>query len=131
MTNLITSDAAYFEFAVFNFIGMFSTPVQIIISSIMLWKYLGWATLVGLASMILFMPLNGILARIQKKLRIQKQKLSDKRIKALNEVLSGIRVIKFMGWELSFEKLIKKVRENELTNLIKTSLLHAVSGFTW
>lgn len=131
MTNLITTNAGSFEFSIYHLIGIVSTPLQIVISTYMLWKYLGWATLAGLASMLIFLPLNAYFARITKKIRLKRYKLSDARIKSLNEVFSGIRVIKFMGWEVSFEKLIKSIRGKELANLIKSSLLSALSSFTW
>lgn len=131
MTNLITTNAASFEWSIYHFVGLISTPLQILISSYMLWKYIGWATLAGLASMILFLPLNAYLTRVSKKLRMNRYKLGDSRIKSLNEVLSGMRVIKYMGWEKSFEKLITSIRAKELTNLIKTSLFSALTSFTW
>lgn len=36
-----------------------------------------------------------------------------------------------MGWEVSFQNIIKKIRAKEITNLIRASLLSTVSGFTW
>lgn len=36
-----------------------------------------------------------------------------------------------MGWEISFEKLVNEIREKELTNLIKYSLLNGVTGLIW
>jgi len=131
MTNLITTNAATFERCLILLTGMMSTPIQLILSTYFLWQYLGWATLAGLASMLLFIPMNVYFARAGKKLRLKKHRLEDTRIKSLNEVFSGIRVIKFMGWEKSFEKLVNGIREKELTNLIKASLLSAVSGLTW
>lgn len=131
MTNLITTNTASFEFSIYHFVGIISTPLQILISSYMLWQYLSWATVVGLASMLAFLPINAYFARVNKRLRLSRYKLVDSRIKSLNEVLAGIRVIKFMGWEESFEKLIKGVRGKELINLIKSSLFSAVTSFTW
>lgn len=81
--------------------------------------------------MLLFMPLKYYFTRKGKKLRIKKHKLEDSRIKSLNEVFSGIRVIKFMGWEKSFEKLVNGIREKELNTLIKESFLNAFSHLIW
>nr|UOU03338.1 ATP-binding cassette subfamily C1-7 [Brachionus rubens] len=131
MTNLITTNAQTFESCVYHIIGIVSTPLQIFISTWMLYKYLGYATFFGLASMLIFLPLNGFFAKKSKKIRRDKYKLQDSRIKTMNEILSGIRVIKFYGWEISFEKMVEKVRSNELANLVKASLLSTLSGFTW
>nr|QUF59452.1 ATP-binding cassette transporter Abcc1-7 [Brachionus angularis] len=131
MTTIITSNAQTFEGCVYHLNGLISTPLQIFISTYMLYKYLGYATFVGLASMIIFLPANAFFAKRSKKIKREKYKLQDSRIKMMNEILSGIRVIKFYGWEVSFEKIIEKIRKNEITNLIKTALLSTLSGLTW
>jgi len=92
MTNLITTDAQVFDACFFYFVGMISAPIQIFIAAYMLWKYLGPATLVGLASMIIFLPFNGVFAKKSKKLRKEKAKFQDSRIKMMNELLNGIKV---------------------------------------
>nr|QNH67946.1 ATP-binding cassette transporter subfamily C member 1 X7 [Brachionus plicatilis] len=131
MTNLITTNTYTFESCVYHLIGIVSTPLQIFISTWMLYKFLGYATFFGLASMLIFLPLNAFFAKKSKKIRREKYKIQDSRIKMMNEILSGIRVIKFYGWEVSFEKIVKKLRTNELANLIKAALLSTLSGFTW
>lgn len=41
-------------------------------------------------------------------------KARDERVALMNEVLGGMRMIKFMAWERSFEKRVLKIREKEL-----------------
>ena len=43
----------------------------------------------------------------------------DERLKILNEILSGIKVVKLYAWEPSMAAMVEKVRENELTQLRK------------
>lgn len=40
--------------------------------------------------------------------------LKDDRIKAITEVLNGIKVLKLYAWEESFEKQILAIREKEV-----------------
>ena len=58
-------------------------------------------------------------------------KTQDSRIKMMNEILSGIKVIKFYGWELSFRDLIASIRGKELGFLKKMNLLSISSSFLW
>jgi ATP-binding cassette subfamily C (CFTR/MRP) protein 1 len=95
----------------------------------MLWQYIGWATLAGIGAMMLFMPINGLFARWSKRIRKEKYKVEDSRIKMMNEILTGIRVIKLYGWETSFKKLVEKLRDKELKYLIQTSLLSSITSF--
>lgn len=58
-------------------------------------------------------------------------KSKDDRIKLMNEVLNGIKVLKLYAWELAFKDKVSAIRESELRVLRKTAYLGAVSTFTW
>ena len=46
----------------------------------------------GLAVMILLIPVNGVIASATRKLQIEQMKNKDKRVKMMNEILSGVKV---------------------------------------
>ncbi len=131
MTNLITTNTNTFEHCGNLLTNSISVPFQIVICTYLLYKYIGIAALVGLSTMALFIPLNAYFALIGRKIRRKKFELQDSRIKMMNEILNGIRVIKFYGWEESFKNLIEKLRCKEVSNLIRSSLLNALTSFTW
>ena len=131
MTNLITSNASTFEMCVYHLVGLISSPFQIAICTYLLYKYIGLAIFAGLSTIVIFFPLNGFFVNLSKKMRKTKYEIQDSRIKMINEILNGIRVIKFYGWEESFQRIVKKLRNKEISHLIKTSLLTATSSFTW
>merc|ERR1711963_1370759 len=56
-------------------------------------------------------------------------KYSDSRVKIMNEILNGIRIIKFYAWERPFKKEVAKVREKELRALTVLSYINSV-GFS-
>lgn len=58
-------------------------------------------------------------------------KSKDNRIKLMNEVLNGIKVLKLYAWELAFKDKVSAIRKSELNVLKKTAYLGAVSTFTW
>lgn len=58
-------------------------------------------------------------------------KSKDNRIKLMNEVLNGIKVLKLYAWELAFKDKVSQIRESELRVLKKSAYLAAVSTFTW
>uniref|UniRef100_A0A1B6CN72 ABC-type glutathione-S-conjugate transporter n=1 Tax=Clastoptera arizonana TaxID=38151 RepID=A0A1B6CN72_9HEMI len=66
-----------------------------------------------------------------KKLQMRQMKYKDDRIKLMNEILSGIKVLKLYAWEKSFEKQISDIREKELKILKKTAYVTAFTGFLW
>jgi ATP-binding cassette, subfamily C (CFTR/MRP), member 1 len=105
-------------------------PIHISITTYLLWQYLGWASLAGMASIFLFMPINYFFGSLTKNIGKKKYKLQDARIKTMSEVLTGIRVVKSYGWEVYFMKLVKKLRGKELKSILNTSLLSALSNLS-
>ena len=56
----------------------------------------------------------------------------DSRIKLLNEILNGIKVIKFYAWENPFKELVMKIRKGELNILRKYMILVSTAySFTY
>lgn len=53
--------------------------------------------------------------------RMAVQQFGDKRLKIINELLAGIRIIKYYAWEEAFFNNIGKFREDELKSLKSVS----------
>lgn len=58
-------------------------------------------------------------------------KSKDSRIKLMNEILNGIKVLKLYAWELAFKDKVLAIRREELKVLKKSAYLAAVGTFTW
>ncbi|XP_052804271.1 multidrug resistance-associated protein 1-like isoform X1 [Mya arenaria] len=110
---------------------LWSAPVQMILAMVLLWNTLGPSVLAGLGILILLMPVNAVIATKMRKFQVQQMTLKDSRIKLMNEVLNGIKVLKLYAWEPSFEKKILEVRNKELNVIKKAAYLGAVSTFFW
>ena len=110
---------------------IWSAPFQMCVSLYFLWKTLGPSILAGVAVMIILIPINGYIAKKTKMLQVEQMKHKDGRIKLMNEVLNGIKVLKLYAWEGSFEEKVLDIRNKELYVLKRASYLHAFSSFTW
>ncbi|CAH2322284.1 canalicular multispecific organic anion transporter 1 [Pelobates cultripes] len=127
--NLMSADAQRFN-DLTNFIHLlWSSPLQIAISILFLWQELGPSVLAGLAVMILLIPINAVLATKSKTLQMKNMKNKDKRLKIMNEILNGIKILKLFAWEPSFENQVQEIREKELKDLLHFTYLHSVSLF--
>lgn len=131
IVNLMSVDAQKFvELTAFlNLI--WSAPLQIILSLYFLWKILGPSVLAGLAVMIILIPVNGFIANRVKVLQIKQMKNKDERVKLMNEVLNGIKVLKLYAWEPSFEKQVLNIRAKEISVLKQTAYMNAGTSFIW
>lgn len=58
-------------------------------------------------------------------------KYKDARIKLMNEILNGIKVLKLYAWESSFAEKVLEIRKNELRVLKKSAYLNSISTFAW
>uniref|UniRef100_A0A669DWJ6 Canalicular multispecific organic anion transporter 1 n=1 Tax=Oreochromis niloticus TaxID=8128 RepID=A0A669DWJ6_ORENI len=127
--NLMSADAQRFN-DVTNFIHLlWSCPLQIIISIVFLWLELGPSVLAGLGVMVLLVPINGFLATKARKIQIENMKFKDKRMKIMNELLNGVKILKLYAWEPSFQKQVEDIRGEELKVMKKFAYLTSVSTF--
>ncbi|KAF9080449.1 Multidrug resistance-associated protein 1, partial [Mortierella sp. AD031] len=100
----------------------FSVPLEICIALWLLYRQLGWAALAGLATIIAVTPLQGWIANFFSKAKDAKLTAMDNRIRLMNEVLSGIKIVKLYGWESSFRNKVAVYRKRELSILRKMGI---------
>nr|CAD7452939.1 unnamed protein product [Timema tahoe] len=131
IVNLMSVDATRILEAVPYLNILWSAPLQIALSLYFLWEIMGPSVLAGLAVMIVLIPINGFIANKVKNLQIQQMKTKDQRIKLMNEVLNGIKVLKMYAWEPSFEKIIESKRGKEIKVLKAAAYLNAGTSFIW
>ncbi|XP_061766165.1 canalicular multispecific organic anion transporter 1 [Nerophis ophidion] len=127
--NLMSADAQRFN-DVINFIHLlWSCPLQIALSIVFLWQELGPSVLAGLAVMVLMGPINGLLASKARNFQIDNMKFKDKRLKIMNEILNGMKILKLYAWEPSFQAQVEDIRGQELNIMKKFAYLSSVSIF--
>ncbi|CAH1406917.1 unnamed protein product [Nezara viridula] len=110
---------------------LWSAPLQIALALYFLWQQLGPSVLMGLGVMLVMIPANAFFANLTKNLQVKQMKYKDERVKTINEVLSGMKVLKLYGWEPSFEEKVQMIREKEAKVLRKAAYLRAAVSFIW
>lgn len=105
------------------FVGMtLVAPIQIIIALVLIYGQVGNATWVGVGFMIFLAPINTVVFSIVSKQRRKVLKFSDLRVKMMNEILAGIRIIKFYAWGKFGELPETVIRFLRLTSLFRTTI---------
>uniref|UniRef100_A0AAZ3NR57 Uncharacterized protein n=1 Tax=Oncorhynchus tshawytscha TaxID=74940 RepID=A0AAZ3NR57_ONCTS len=131
IVNLMSVDAQRFM-DLTTFLNMlWSAPLQIILALYFLWQNLGPSVLAGVAVMILLIPLNAAIAVRTRAYQVEQMQYKDARIKLMNEILNGIKVLKLYAWESSFKEKVLEIRQKELNVLRKTAYLGALSTMAW
>jgi ATP-binding cassette subfamily C (CFTR/MRP) protein 1 len=131
IVNLMAVDAhRFFEMVPYLHI-LWSAPIVMSLAIFLLWQNLGVSVFSGLAVMIFMLPLSGFVATKIRSLQVQQMKIKDERVKSMNEILSGMKVLKLYAWEPSFEEQITTTRGGELNVLRKAALFNAATEFFW
>ncbi|XP_073684496.1 ATP-binding cassette sub-family C member 3 isoform X2 [Garra rufa] len=131
VVNLMSVDAQRFMDLVTFLNMLWSAPLQIFLALFFLWQNLGPSVLAGVAVMVLLIPFNAFIAMKTRTYQVEQMKHKDDRIKLMNEILNGIKVLKLYAWEISFKEKILQIRQKELNVLRKTAYLSALSTMAW
>ena len=108
---------------------IWSSPLIIMLSMVSLWNLLGPSCLAGLMVMVLIVPLTSVTSTFMRKFSFANMRTKDTRIKVMNEILEGIKVLKLYAWEPSFLAKITSIRGSEVETLKKVAYLGAVQTF--
>ncbi|XP_040061754.2 multidrug resistance-associated protein 1-like [Ixodes scapularis] len=129
MVNLISVDADWIFKLSTNFNYVASAAPIIMITLVLLWQYLGFACLAGIAVMFVMVPIIAVTVDIRKKYQTGQMKLKDKRLNIVAEMLNCVKVIKLFAWENFFIDKCKSLRLGEMGLLKKYSYLTALHRF--
>ncbi|WVQ79719.1 hypothetical protein IAT38_001819 [Cryptococcus sp. DSM 104549] len=114
LVNHISTDTSRIDFAAGFAHILWTAPVQMIVIIIILLVQIGYSALPGIAFLLIMTPLQ---ARFMKTLFMFRKKAAgwtDKRAKLLQEILGGMRIVKYMAWETPFLARIHAIRSMEL-----------------
>ncbi|KAL4880304.1 P-loop containing nucleoside triphosphate hydrolase protein [Aspergillus karnatakaensis] len=98
--------------------GMFhivwTAPISVILTLVLLLVNLGYSALAGYALLVIGIPFLTYAVRFLFKRRRNINKLTDQRVSLTQEILQGVRFVKFFGWESSFLNRLKEIRKREI-----------------
>jgi ATP-binding cassette, subfamily C (CFTR/MRP), member 1 len=117
--NLMSTDTYRIDPASGFFHMLWTAPIQIVISLILLIINLTYSALAGFSLLILAMPILARAIRTLLRRRIAINKITDQRVTMTTEILSSVRFVKFFGWETSFLNRIFSVRKREIFSIQK------------
>lgn len=114
IVNFVQIDAVKMQFLTSQAPMVLRLPFVIGICFVVLFSYLGWSFMSGIAIFIITFVTNFSLSRIQARLQKDYMRRQDWRVKAIVESLSNIKVLKMYAWTHIFKRLISERRAEEL-----------------
>ncbi|KAL7678117.1 hypothetical protein ACOME3_004346 [Neoechinorhynchus agilis] len=131
MVNLMSVDAQKLMDVTSYLHIIWSGPFQIILAISLLFYTLDISIIAGVAILIACIPMNFVLSKKMKQYQIAQMKEKDTRIKLMNEVLNGMKVLKQYAWELPFADVVKDYRLRELIYIKKNAYLGVAMSLIW
>ncbi|ORY35691.1 P-loop containing nucleoside triphosphate hydrolase protein [Naematelia encephala] len=114
IVNHISTDTSRIDFGL-GFAPMaWTAPVMFIIIVIILLVEIGYSALPGIGFLIIALPAQTVVMKRLFALRKKSMLWTDKRAKLLQEILGGMRIVKFMAWETPFLKRLQAIRALEV-----------------
>ncbi|KAG8004595.1 Multidrug resistance-associated protein 4 [Nibea albiflora] len=115
IVNLLSNDVNRFDEVTFNLHYLWIAPLETVAVIALLWYEIGPSCLAGVAGLCLMLPLQTWFGKLFGVFRSKTAALTDDRIRIMNEVVSGIRIIKM----------------KEISQILKSSYLRGINMATF
>ncbi|GJV23002.1 ABC transporter C family member 14-like protein [Tanacetum coccineum] len=126
IVNYMAVDAQQLSDIMVQLHAIWLMPLQVAVALAILYMYLGTSVVVTLVSVLLILLLVFVGTKRNNRYQFNIMTSRDSRMKATNEMLSYMRVIKFQAWEQHFNDRIQSFRESEYGWLCK--FMYSIGG---
>lgn len=126
VVNLISNDVGRFDIMCMFIHYMWAAPLVTCIIIYLFWRDGGFPALFGLSVVLTITLAQSYIGKLSSKFRRLIALRTDERVRLVNEVISGIQVIKMYAWEKPFISVMRFARKRELFQLRKTAAVRAI-----
>ncbi|KAL3867290.1 hypothetical protein ACJMK2_044504, partial [Sinanodonta woodiana] len=127
VVNMLSTDVNTFDYATEAFHFIWIAPIEIAIVLYLIYRRMGIAAFFTLTVILSMVPLQFLLGYLFGTLRTRIGSEKDKRTLLMNEVITGMSIIKMYCWEKPISHLITQLRRQELKQIWHSSVLMSVN----
>lgn len=106
---------------------IWAMPLSIVLVTICLLVVMGPVTLIGVVVLLCMVPMVERVASAMLKVRLERVKLTDKRVEITNAMIQGIKVTKLNHYEENYKERVRQARHAELQKLRQELFVWALS----
>ncbi|KAI9174576.1 hypothetical protein LWI28_019508 [Acer negundo] len=119
IVSYITVDAYKIGEFPYWFHQMWTTCLQLCLALVIIYYCVGLATTAALITVLLTVLASSPLTKLQHKYQIKLMVAQDRRLKAITEALTNMKVLKLYAWETHFKNVIEGLRKEEFKWIYK------------
>ncbi|RZA22988.1 MAG: ATP-binding cassette domain-containing protein [Proteobacteria bacterium] len=128
VVNLLGTDSDILSFFHFEMVEFIIRVFMIISASAMLIFLLGWASVIGLGTLLLIAPMAHWIAKRYRTYDDEIMAHRDSRVSLMSSILSGIRIVKYFAWEKEMLSEVDRIRVKEIA--ARRKLFNITAGST-
>uniref|UniRef100_K1QRD7 Multidrug resistance-associated protein 4 n=1 Tax=Magallana gigas TaxID=29159 RepID=K1QRD7_MAGGI len=125
--NHLSTDLEKFSYTIESFHFCWLGPLEIVVILYLLYQQIGLINLLTLTIILVLLPLQVMMGWIYGKLRMKIGAAGDKRIHLMNQIISGMRVIKMYCWEKPFSEIVFNIRGLEVSEIWKANIAKSIN----
>jgi hypothetical protein len=125
--NLMQSDTSIIESASMQVHTIWDGPLQIVMYTTLLFRYLGPSVLWGIGVLVMVIPINSLTLGVLSRLRQFENDAKDARTRRTTEAVSNMKLLKLQAWEQNFADDIRTCRTEELNRHVKRGVVRALN----
>lgn len=126
VVNLVANDVNRFDLVTIFIHYMWSAPLSTLIVAYILYQDIGYSSLIGIAVIFVVVPIQSYTGKLSSKYRLQTAIKTDERVRLMDEIISGVQVIKMYVWEKPFCAMVELARKLELRVVTKSSYIRGI-----
>lgn len=113
-----------------EFSDIFTKPIRMVVSVVLIWKLLGWPCLFGVTAVVVAQLLNAVFVRILLRWERVRRVATDKRLHATSQFIEAIRHLRWYDWQDQWLEKIMDARQHELHVRVITTIWSVLIGTT-
>ncbi|KAH0807341.1 hypothetical protein GEV33_015450 [Tenebrio molitor] len=127
LINLLSNDANRFDLALPMIHFVWMAPVAILAEVLYLYFVVDSTATAGVAVLVLSLLFEIYLSKKISTNRMRVALKTDYRIRLMNDIVSGIQVIKMYAWEKPFSRLVNVARVLEIQEILRANLSRSIN----
>lgn len=126
--NLMRNDVYEVAQRFWEFSSLITKPLNFALSLVLIWRFLGPASLLGLAFLVAAQLINALVIRTMLRIERERRAITDHKLQLTSQFVESIRHLRWYDWQDSWLEQILTSRQAELAKRVASSVLNKLIG---